>query len=400
MDERKANTMHENWAERFRAIKCCVIIPTYNNDQTLQQVITDVSAYTRDILVVNDGSTDKTSSILAADTSLRVVSYMPNKGKGFALRRGFNFATQEGYEYAITIDSDGQHFAADLPLFLNKITEAPGSLIIGARNMNQSSVPGKSSMGNKISTFWFKFETGIELTDTQSGFRLYPLSRLRNMTFFTNKYEFEIEVIVRAAWKGIPVISVPVQVFYASKESRVSHFRPFRDFSRVGLLNTLLVVISIFYIKPLQLWRSLKKKNLRQRLHEELFKRTETNTRKAVSIGFGAFMGIVPVWGYQMLIAISLSYLFKLNKVLVVLAANISIPPFIPIIIYLSYITGGLVLHQQLTTVSFSSTIDLDWIRHNMYQYVVGSMVVALVTGITFGLGTWIFLKFFSKKPH
>ena len=323
---------------------------------------------------------------------------MPNKGKGIALRRGLKYATDKEYLYAITIDSDGQHFADDIPQFLNKITEKPGSLIIGARNMNQTTVPGKSNLGNRISTFWFKFETGIELPDTQSGFRLYPLAPLKNMNFITNKYEFEIEVIVRAAWKGVPVTSVPVKVFYAPKETRVSHFRPFKDFTRVGILNSVLVIIAIFYIKPRQLWRNFSLKNIRKRLHHELFNPAETNVHKSFSVGFGAFMGIVPVWGYQMLIAISLSYFLKLNKVLVIIAANISLPPLIPFIIYLSYHTGGLALGNHAGSMSMSSAMNLEWIKLNMFQYVVGSILLALFTGICFGLTTFIFLRFFRKQ--
>jgi len=386
------------WAEKIKALKCCLLIPTYNNSGTLEKVINAVSEYTHDIIVVNDGSTDQTGSILSTFDYLRIVSYHPNKGKGYALRRGLAEAIAAGFDYAITIDSDGQHFAEDIPWFIEKINVQPGSLIIGARNMAQDSVPGKSSMGNKISTFWFKFETGISLPDTQSGYRLYPLEPLKKMHFFTPKYEFEIEVIVRLAWKGVPVTSVPVKVFYAPAATRVSHFRPFWDFTRVSLLNVILVIIALFYIKPRNLVRELKKKNLRERLHAELFNQQESSYRKAFSVGFGVFMGIVPVWGYQMLLAIALSIPMKLNKALVIIAANISFPPFIPAIIYLSYHMGGIVLQQPSGDISFSSAIDLGWIRHNMFQYVVGSVILAIISGICFGLITYIFLKAFRKQ--
>lgn len=126
--------------------------------------------------------------------------------------------------------------------------------------MNQSSVPGKSSFGNNFSNFWFRLETGIKISDTQSGFRLYPVKELQSMRFFTRKYEFEIEVLVRAAWSGLEVVQVPVKVFYPAKEERVSHFRPFRDFTRISILNTFLVLITFLYIKPRDFFRSIKKK--------------------------------------------------------------------------------------------------------------------------------------------
>jgi hypothetical protein len=123
-------------------------------------------------------------------------------------------------------------------------------------------VPGKSNFGNNFSNFWFWFETGLRMPDTQSGYRLYPIKALKELTFFTRKYEFEIEVLVRASWSGIEIKSIPVKVFYPEKEKRVSHFRPFWDFSRISVLNTVLVTITLLYIKPRDFFRSIKKKTL------------------------------------------------------------------------------------------------------------------------------------------
>ncbi len=179
----------------FNQYRTCVIIPTYNNDITLPAVIADVAEYTHNIIVVNDGSTDDTALILASLPHIDIVSYPKNKGKGWALRKGFEKAVESGYAHAITIDSDGQHFAKDLPVFMDKLELTKDAIIIGARNMDQSSVPGKSSFGYKFSNFWFKIETGINTPDTQSGYRLYPVALMKDIIFFTRKYEFEIEVL-------------------------------------------------------------------------------------------------------------------------------------------------------------------------------------------------------------
>ena len=235
----------------------CVILPTYNNAGTLAAVIESVAAYTRDILVVNDGSTDGTAAIIASFPYIKNISYPHNTGTGYALRRGFARAIELGYRYAITMDSDGQHFAGDLDQFVRQIPAHPRAIIIGARNMDQSSVPGKSSFGNRFSNFWFTLETGIRCPDTQSGYRLYPIYALAGTHFLTRKYEFEIEVLVRSAWKGIPVLSVPIRVYYPPSAERVTHFRPFKDFTRISLLNTVLVLITFFYIKPRDAFRSI-----------------------------------------------------------------------------------------------------------------------------------------------
>src|SRR5690606_1701133 len=143
------------------------LIPTYNNAGTLNEVIASVLTYTANILVVNDGSTDDTQKIIESYPTLLHINYLPNRGKGNALKLGFRKAHELGYDYVISIDSDGQHFAKDLPVFVDTIAQNPGALIIGARNMDQSHIPGKSTFGNKFSNFWFWVETGITLPDTQ-----------------------------------------------------------------------------------------------------------------------------------------------------------------------------------------------------------------------------------------
>src|SRR5690606_23807364 len=157
-----------------------------------------VLAYTSRLIVVNDGSTDATRQVLSRYTTLKRIDIPRNRGKGNALREGFREAYAQGFEYAITLDSDGQHFPDDIPLFVHDIEENGPALLIGDRNMNQAGIPGKSSFGNRFSNFWFRFETGITLSDTQSGFRLYPLRDICDIRFYTTKFEFEIEVIVKA----------------------------------------------------------------------------------------------------------------------------------------------------------------------------------------------------------
>jgi len=237
-------------AAELAARKICVIIPTYNNAGTLATVIEQVQLYCRDVYVVNDGSTDGTGEILTHYPTVTVISYPRNAGKGWALRQGFAAAVNDGFDYAITLDSDGQHFAQDIPALVAMLARTGPCLVIGARNMQQAGVPRKSSFGNTFSNFWFWVETGYNVPDTQSGYRLYPIRQLRDLRFFTRKFEFEIEVIVRAAWQGVRVVSTPVSVYYATGTERITHFRPFADFTRISLLNTALVTLRIGYQLP------------------------------------------------------------------------------------------------------------------------------------------------------
>jgi glycosyltransferase involved in cell wall biosynthesis len=379
-------------------MKYCVIIPTYNNDSSLEGVISDVSKVTKDIIVVNDGSSDSTSLILKKFGWLKTISYSPNKGKGYAIRKGFELATAAGYNYAITMDSDGQHYAGDINIFIRKIMEEPDALIIGARNLAGEDVSKGSSFANRFSNFWYKFLTGIELQDTQTGFRLYPLDRIKRMRFFTNKYEFELEILVRTAWKGIHIMSVPIRVYYPPKKERISHFRPFRDFARISLLNVIFVIIALFYAKPFSFLKYLNKENIREFVSKHILLAHDTNLNIALAIALGIFMGIVPIWGFQLITAIALAHLFRLSKFIVIVAANISIPPMIPFILYASYVTGGIVLGTG-ALISFSGDLTIRSFENNLLQYIIGSIVFAFILAIFAGLISFIILKCFRKKP-
>jgi glycosyltransferase involved in cell wall biosynthesis len=376
-----------------------VLIPTYNNAGTLAQVLQDVLSHTRHVIVVNDGSTDHTLAVLDQFPEVQRVSYTNNRGKGIALRRGFTYAQQQGYEYVITMDADGQHFAADLQAFHQRFQENGDAIIIGARNLQQENMPGKNSFANRFSNFWFYVETGMKAPDTQSGYRMYPLRKIAPIRFWCPRYEFEVEVLVRSAWKGIKIDWVPVQVYYPPAEERVSHFRPFQDFSRISVLNTVLVLITFLYIKPRDFIRFLFKKESWIWLWKEvLLNPSESNGKKAISIGLGVFMGIVPIWGFQMLVALLLSTLFRLNKALVLIAANISIPPMIPLIIFGSFQMGRIWVGTDATFVIFSKNLTPEAMQQNLLQYLYGSVTLAVVAGLTALLVSYVLLMIFRKE--
>lgn len=375
----------------LRQLNCCVIVPTYNNAKTLARVLHSVLDYTKDLIVVCDGATDNTPQILEGfHSQITLINYSPNKGKGYALRKGFKTAVEMGFDYAITLDSDGQHYAKDIPNFIQKQKEVPGSLIIGARNMNQESVPSKSSFGNKFSNFWFKFETGIEMPDTQSGFRMYPVKELSKTRFFTRKFEFEIEVIVKGAWRGIPIVSAPIQVLY-DPEERVSHFRPFRDFTRISILNTYLVTLAIFYHRP-RIWlMGLKKKGFKEFVTQDILKSKDSVEKKTLSVMLGLFIGCSPLWGYQTASVIGLALLLRLNRTIAFIASNISLPPIIPFIILGSIKVGEWITGEKVSF-DFSNGISWDMFANHIEVYVIGAMLFGASVSLLGGAITYITL--------
>lgn len=375
------------------SVNYCVIIPTYNNEKTLKRVLDTVLNYTSNIIIVNDGSTDTTSSILKEYSQLIQIHLSTNSGKGIALRNGIKKAVELNYKYAVTIDSDGQHFASDIPVFIDFINKEDNVLLIGSRNMEHHSIPQKSSFGNKFSNFWFWFETGIKLEDTQSGFRLYPL-KLIPKKYFTNKFEFEIEIIVRSAWKGIPVKNIPIQVLYDPTE-RVSHFRPFKDFTRISILNTVLVFITLFYIKPRDFFLGFKRKGIKVFFLENILHHEDSNAKKSLSIALGVFIGISPFWGFQTMIVLTLAVVFRLNKVIAFVFSNISFPPFIPFIIYGSLKVGSYFTASETPVLLDKSNPFLS-LQANIQQYLIGSFVLATICAVLFGSIAYLILLFLT----
>lgn len=381
---------------KFEELNALVLIPTYNNAPKLKAVLDSVLELTSHVLIVNDGSTDETSQILKEYQRISILQYDKNQGKGIALKKGLDWAVKKGYHYAISMDSDGQHLASDLEKFLDKAQEEPNSMIIGARNMETADgVPGGSSFGHKFSNFWFHMETGKKLPDTQSGFRLYPLAQIQKIRFFTTKYEFEIESIVRLSWRGVKMLWVPITVEYP--EDRITHFRKFWDFFRISLLNTVLVLIALLWIKPRDLFRRIGRGELKKIILDEVLKTNDSNATIAKSIGFGVFMGIFPVWGFQMLIAVAIAIPLKLNKAITLIAANISIPPMIPFILYFSFLTGALLLGGSAIP-ELSTDLSLEDIKDDLVKYYVGAVVFSVLAGLVAGFVSWFMLKKWRNK--
>lgn len=240
----------------------CVIIPVFNNQRSIGSVIEQVLAYVKDIIVVNDGSTDNTYSVIETahfshPKRVTVVSYRKNRGKGHAITQGFRTALQKGYRYAVTLDADGQHYAHNLPFFEQAVKQNQDTLIVGARNLNALNMPQKNTFANRFSNFWFTVQTLKRLPDTQTGYRLYPLEHLGRIHLFSSRYEAELELLVRAAWRGIKLESIPVDVYYPAVGQRVTHFRPGIDFIRISILNTILCIFAIIYGYPRCLLRRL-----------------------------------------------------------------------------------------------------------------------------------------------
>jgi predicted LPLAT superfamily acyltransferase len=218
------------------AIGGCVCIPVFNHAATVGEVVRGSRQHAHTVLVCDDGSTDGSGEAAFA-AGAEVLTHPSNQGKGAALRTLFEEASRRGFRYAICLDADGQHYPKDIAAIVETVKDEPGSVVIGARDLAAAQAPASSQFGRRFSNFWVWFEGGQRVDDSQSGFRAYPLPETLALMGSRSRYDFEVEVLLRASWAGLPLASTPIGVLYP--EDRITHFRPFWDNARISVLNIL-----------------------------------------------------------------------------------------------------------------------------------------------------------------
>lgn len=235
-----------------RPFAVAAVIPCLDAEATIADVVRRARALPdlARVLVVDDGSTDRTREA-ARDAGAAVVRHPRNLGKGAALATGLAEAAALGATHMATLDADGQHDPAELVRLLEVARSDPWALVIGARDFSVPHVPGASKFGRRFSNFWVWLETGARLADTQSGLRVYPVNATRALGLRPSRFEWEVEVIVRALWAALPIREVPVSVYYPPPEARTSHYRGFADSLLISLLHCRLVPRSM--LRPV--WR-------------------------------------------------------------------------------------------------------------------------------------------------
>lgn len=212
-----------------------VVIPALNEERAIRAVVEETLQHCGKIILVDDGSSDRTSEVVA-DLPLERIRHPHPLGKAHALQDGFRRALELGADGALTIDGDGQHAAADLPRLLAAAARYPNHIVIGARLLSRDSAPGKNRLGNQQADWWVSWACGQRVVDSQSGQRYYPRAVMEiALALPTGGFVFESEVLIEAARRGIRTVSVPIKARYA-EDRRASHFRPLRDVSRITMM--------------------------------------------------------------------------------------------------------------------------------------------------------------------
>ena len=210
----------------------CIIIPAFNEETHIADVVT-LSRKLLPTLVIDDGSRDNTASV-AKNNGAILISQIKNQGKGAALKRGFLEALKMGFEYAITIDADGQNDVAEVPKFQEMFFHEKTDLIIGFRDFSQ--MPFSRRMANSIGGSAFSWAMGERILDNQSGYRL--LSQRLMQTVIASQesgFEFEVEVIVNCLQNNYSLGWVPIRTIYGNEKSHIQPIKHITNFFRVVL---------------------------------------------------------------------------------------------------------------------------------------------------------------------
>lgn len=368
-----------------------VAVPVYNHAPTLRAVVLGLLERHPHVLVVDDGSDDLEPEVLAG-LPVRMVRHGRNRGKGAAIRTAALEARRQGMSHIVTIDADGQHDPADLPLFLEAVAADPLAVIVGARDFNTENVPGSSRFGRAFSNFWLRVQTGVILSDVQSGYRAYPLNVLENLRCTENRYSFEVEVLVRAAWAGFRLREVNIRVHYPPKGERVSHFRAFMDNARISLLNTRLTIRAIMpvphrkfgedeagRVSPIHPLKSLR----------ILLRDDATPAGLGLSAALGIFLGTLPLIGIHSIAILLAAGWLRWNKIAALAASQLCMPPLVPALCIEAghYLRHGVFLTEiSLRTLGYEAP-------QRLWEWILGSMLLAPLLAALIGAAVWVLAR-------
>ncbi len=379
-----------------------VAIPVYNHGATLRQVVEGVLGYHDRVLVVDDGSSAPVRERLA-DLPVELLEHAENQGKGAALLTAAHWARERGFSHMVCLDADGQHAPADLPAFFAAVQAYPRALIVGHRDFDQKSIPGASRFGRKFSNFWLRLQTGCALGDSQSGFRAYPLFIFDHLNFWTRRYNFEVEVLVRAAWAGVELRDVDISVYYPPQDERISHFRGFLDNWRLTLLNTHLTLRSIVPWPHRKIFvRTDDNRRVRAlsvihplRSLKTLVRENRSPRQLAYAAALGVFLGTLPLLFCHTVAILFACSFFRLNKVAAVTSSQLCMPPLVPALcIEMGYFMryGEWLTEFSLQTLGYQAL-------QRVYEWLLGSLLLAPLLAALVGVITFVLAELVSRQP-
>jgi glycosyltransferase involved in cell wall biosynthesis len=358
-----------------------IVIPLYNHAAAVGRVAREILSLKLPLLIVDDGSTDSPEP----PSSTYLIKFSKNRGKGYAITAAANFAKHNKFTHILTIDADGQHFPQDIEKLLAQAKEHPSCIIIGKRDFSSSSIPAASKFGRRFSGFWAKVQTGRSITDIQSGFRVYPAELFGKYNIFSRRFDFEVEIIIKALWAGFEVREIEVGTHYPkNRAERVSHFGFIKDNARLGVLNTYLTMRSMIPIAHRKYVKNEKGNiislNPFKSVAEQL-KQDDNPFRLGVSAAWGSFWGAIALPGIRTFILMVGVGWFNLNRAVAFSVDKLAMPPFIP---FVCIEVGYFLRHGRFLTEISWQIIGSQFLQR-VWEWVLGSLIVAPVFGLLTG---------------
>ncbi len=221
-------------SEDLESPRYAVVIPAYNEEATIYSVAQETLEYLGQLIIVDDGSTDQSVHLLR-DLPVTILSNETNCGKAASLWKGFEYAKAQGMTAVITLDGDGQHSPSDIPRLIAQANESPHRIIIGSRRRPWTRHTWHRILANRVADFWVSWASGHPIDDSQSGFRIYPMSLLTCLNIPTNRersFVFESEILVEGAKRGYWSLPIPIES-EPRQAPRPSYFRPVVDIARI-----------------------------------------------------------------------------------------------------------------------------------------------------------------------
>jgi len=353
-----------------------VVVPTYNNASTLTCVLDRIMCVGLPMIVVDDGASDDTPSILkkwatkSHSVDVEVLTHNINQGKAAAMMTGFSHARELGHTHAVTMDTDGQLSPEDIPALLSVAKLSQESLILGRRSTTTPGLPQSNLVGWYTSGLGIWVETGVSLIDSQCGLRMYPLRLFDIVQCRVGRFGFEAEIIARALWAGFSVVEVPVACEYPPHDKRVSHFRPIKDGVKGFFMHWALAIRKLIpwpmprtttvslnkhveksvltggpawhhWLSPTTPWRQIHNGRLSQLI-------------MTADLGFGAFMACMPFgWGIILGVLYGSKRLHH-NLWMASIGAALAIPPVGTVLTKASITIGYCITHLSLPDFSLA----------------------------------------------
>ncbi len=376
----------------------CCVIPVYNNGERALDIIRRARQQVPDVLVIDDGSTDQDLTAIFSGTDIRVIRHEMNRGKGAALKTAIRDLAERDVDYMITLDADGHHFPEDIPRLFSCIQQNDYTIAIGSRDfIIPEDTPVRGRFGRKVANLFFRIETGLNLSDVKSGFRAYPVRYVSKLNVRSNRFGFDAEILVRAAWANLEIQNRRTRFMPSAGDTR---FRKFNDKLLCAVVD-LWMFLHCLLPYPKKALRPRPKFDLSMLRPKNFFAvitRVKASPGDLAAAAFaGAYCGVLPLFGLHTPVVLYFATAFRLNKIMAFMMQH----PFtmIPLTPFLCVELGYFLRNGEWLTDFNLQTFGSE-ILYRFWEWLLGSLILAPAFGIISAVIVYFSALMLQKKAR